>query len=121
MQFFIEGAQHDAHAAVADDFLDVVMAKPAQHVWFVGRSEELKRNTIVHVHRWFRLRAASGRLIFEFIARTFHGRRFQETAGCVGGQQRFDTVAQSGRADTDLVEKGGAFPRITLRQGFREH
>ena len=42
VQLVVEGPQHDAHAAAADDFQDLVMAQPAQRVAARGRLEKAK-------------------------------------------------------------------------------
>lgn len=58
VQLFIEGPQHNAHTAAADDFLDFIMAQASQRRRFLRRGQKLHRRVIVGATRCFRFRAA---------------------------------------------------------------
>ena len=43
VQLVVEGPQHDAHAALADDLQHLVMPQPAERIGPVGRDQEVGR------------------------------------------------------------------------------
>ncbi len=73
MQLLVESPQHDAHAAVADHFQDLVMAQAAERVGLVGRGQESQDFAVLVVRRCFPLRL--GRLVWggEFLGQALGG------------------------------------------------
>ena len=119
VQLPVEGTQHDAHAATADDLEDLIMPQPTQGAGRVGRGQEIERLPVPIVHGRFALRLLGTRGARQFLRRALNGRLSQEVARrLVRSEQRLDPLAQRRVVGTRLIEVSRAFGRCVLRSAW---